>query len=240
MDPFSRFGIKHLSASSLGLFRDDPALWALTYLHNVRDEAGPRMWLGTAVEAGLDAHLWQSADPLVAARKNFELDAQGDLSDECEEARAHIEPMLRRAVEAYEGLGTPDARQVKVECWLDGIDVPILGYLDHRYPDRIRDLKTTLRMPSEPRPDHAAQVAIYNHATGLPVELVYVTPKAWKVFPVEDCEAALRPVLLSARALRNQLALCSSKEDFAAIHWPNLNGFRWGETTKAKAAEIWT
>ena len=40
-DNFARFGIDHLSISSLRKFTEAPAAWVVTYLHGVKDDAGP-------------------------------------------------------------------------------------------------------------------------------------------------------------------------------------------------------
>ena len=57
-DPFERFGIGHLSPSSLRLFRAEPACWIGRYMLKVPDEAGAGAWRGQAVEAGVDRLLF--------------------------------------------------------------------------------------------------------------------------------------------------------------------------------------
>lgn len=248
MDPFRKHGVMHLSPSALGLFRDAPALWAIKYLWRVKEEgAMPRAWLGKAVEAGVDWALFQGThegldSALVAARKQFELDAQGEASDEVEECRALIPAMLQQAVVQMMPLGRPVARQFKVEVWLDGIEVPVQGYIDYLYPEALLDLKTTKALPSVARPDHKAQVAVYWKAKDVLPSLVYVTPKKGAIIPVtaEECEDAIRSLTQSARALRRQLWLADSKEEFAGLHWPNTDMFRWSDNTRQLATKIWS
>ena len=56
MNPFEKHGIKHLSASSLNMYAEQPAFWSLKYLLGFKEEGNAKMWCGSAVEAGLD--LW--------------------------------------------------------------------------------------------------------------------------------------------------------------------------------------
>lgn len=246
-DPFRKHGISHLSPSALGLFRDSPSLWALQYLWKFRSEdAAPRAWLGKAVEAGVDWALFEGTHEgldgaLVAARKQFELDAVGEATDEIEECRKLIPDMLQQAVLQMQPFGRPIARQYRVETWLDGIEVGVVGYCDYVYSDKILDLKTGKQLPSAPKPDHKAQIAVYSRAKDLPAGLVYATAKkgATYMVPAEDCDEAIRSLRLSALALRRRLMLSRTREDFAAMEWPNCDHFRWDSSTKAKAMEIW-
>lgn len=238
-DPFAKHGISHLSASSLALYRNEPALWCLKYLFGVKDEVGPAAWRGSAVEAGIDWYLYQGKGFYEKAEERFELDAQGDLSEEVEKERAALLDFLTSAVKEMFPHGRPVARQYKVEYRLEGIEVPIIGYVDYLYDDKLIDLKTTHRLPSEPRPDHACQVAVYAAATGKKPLIVYATPKKSATYEVADIEAALWPVIRSAHAVRALLATAKAKEDAARFFCPNLDSFYWSDATKQAALEVW-
>ena len=56
-NPFETHGIKHLSPSSLNMWRNSPGIWTLKYLLRLDDGGSPAMWRGSAVEAGLAAML---------------------------------------------------------------------------------------------------------------------------------------------------------------------------------------
>src|SRR5688572_30482018 len=97
MSAFRRFGIEHLSPSSLNLWVAAPGLWTLRYLAGVKDEGSPAMWRGSAVEDGF-SHLLRGramAEAEAAALNSFELNAQGELSDDLDKERASIAPMLK-------------------------------------------------------------------------------------------------------------------------------------------------
>jgi len=50
MNPLARYGIDHLSPSSLNLWRASPGLWSARYLAGFKDESAAT-WRGHAVEA---------------------------------------------------------------------------------------------------------------------------------------------------------------------------------------------
>lgn len=230
--------IKHLSPSSLSLFRSQPSLWVLKYLMGAKDEAGPAAWRGSAVEAGLDVVLYKVADiageALIKARMRFELDAQGDAGPEVDKHRMLLGDFLIQAIKAVDGMGLPNARQIKIEHWLDGIEWPVIGYVDYLYPDFGFDLKTTERMPSEPRADHVMQVSIYAAATKRPFRLLYCTPKKFAWYPVtpEMQAAALFEARSIARNIQALMRLSSDPSRLLAALPADFENFRWSANLK--------
>lgn len=61
---FEIHGIDHLSASSVNLFIAQPALWCASYLMGKRPPVGPAAHRGTAIEAGVEAGLFDPELPL--------------------------------------------------------------------------------------------------------------------------------------------------------------------------------
>jgi len=244
ISPFERHGIRHLSASSLALYRNEPALWTLRYLFGVRDNAGPGAWRGSAVEGAVNKIIYENCsddEAISAALGAFEISAQGDLSDDVDKERSVIPDMTRHASIAFRSLGKPIATQFKVEHWIDGIEIPVLGYIDYLYEDFLIDLKTTLRAPSEPRPDHAVQVVSYSDATAKRPGLIYVTPKKSQRFNHEsiDAERARWSLRRSAHSLRALLAMAADKHEAASIFTPSIDGFMWTDITRNAALELW-
>jgi hypothetical protein len=79
-NPFQRDGIRHLSPSSLSLYRNSPALWCLRYLFGIKDPANAYAWRGRAIEAAVDAMVLDGVSDDVAIDRTehtFELSAQG-------------------------------------------------------------------------------------------------------------------------------------------------------------------
>lgn len=245
MNPFERHGIKHLSPSSLRTYREEPALWVLQYLHGVRDEAGPGAWRGTAVEAGLNHYLLGQPDYAAKAMHvAFEERAAGLADDKTAKEREALPMFLAQAREALKDKPTlmPKDQQFKITLELPGIEVPLIGFVDYLWPDYGVDLKTTMRMPSEPSAAHVEQMACYMRATGKPFHLCYVTPKKWAMHEVSTAMAdeAMERVYRGARAIRQLLSLVDGKDDALTLFSPEMEGYRWSPEIVKAAHSIYT
>jgi hypothetical protein len=230
MNVFEKHGITHLSQSSLGLYRDQPAAWVCRYLMGIKDEAGPGAWRGTAVEAGLDHHLFgQHELAQKAMYLAFEERAAGVADDDVAKERTALPQFLAQARLATEKHPVPLTKQSKISIDLPGIEVPVIGFVDYRWDKSGLDLKTTWRMPSEPQPAHVEQMAIYAKATGLPFSLLYVTPKKWSIHEVTTAmaEEAMERVCTGARAIRHMLSKVESAADALRLYSPDLESYRW-------------
>lgn len=244
MNAFEKHGIKHLSPSSINLWRSEPLLWCGRYLRGWKDDAGPNAWLGSAVEAGLNVRLYKPDcgfdDALVVAAQEWLNKTQGEVSDEIDAAHARLAPLLARAIEAFKDAPIPTSYQARVQCWLDDVPVPLSGFTDWEWPDAINDLKTTKACPSAPRPDHVMQMGVYWSARGREkaCRLVYVTEKKHAVYTVEpsDMEAALAEMRASARALMRFLHHMPS--GLAAVNAlaGDTSSYRWTDNLRARLA----
>ena len=241
MDPFARHGIRHLSASSLNLYVSQPALWCGKYLLKWRDDVGPGAWRGNAVETGCDLAAYNRTAPMEAilakAIERFEIDAQGDASDEVQKERDAIRLMLEQAVPFFAARPIPIGRQVKVEAWIDGVPVPVIGYLDYLYEDGLVDLKTTHRLPSEPTRSHVAQTAIYWKARKVRPTLFYATTQKKAPFELSDEQLAegWSDMERAAKALMSMLRRAQSGRDALEMFAPDFSSFYWSDATKALA-----
>ena len=243
MTGFARFGIKHLSPSSLNLWLAQPAMWTLKYVHGYKDEAGPAMARGTAVEAGLQALLVGSSvdGAVTAAHVNYDLN-QPEPGDERDAERAVIEPMVRQLPALIGGWPPPVSYQRKVQAEYTGAStLPIIGYLDFEFEDCIVDLKTTKALPGKARIEHVRQVGLYAHATGKPVKLLYLTPKKASVISVspEDAEAGWRQLRAAARALERTLTASPTADALSEFFVPDFDSYHWDEKSVSKAKEVY-
>lgn len=246
MNPFQRHGIKHLSPSSLNLWANEPALYVLKYLHGMKDDVGPSAKRGTAVEAGLDVFLLDRQATIEqcteVAINNFRLNTGGVIDDDHDKEAALIQPMLTQAIGALRQAPPLLARQLLIETWIDGIPVPIIGFLDYVFEDHsILDLKTTARLPSAPRPDHIRQVSIYAHARQAPVSLLYVTPAKHARYHASADQVAegLAEVTRIAKTLARVLSASDTAADVAEFVTPKFDSFYWSEPSIAAARKVW-
>lgn len=235
MTPFQKHNIRHLSPSSLALYQAEPALWCGRYLLGWPNEVGAAAWVGSAVEDGLTAFLHGEPEPLEHAYRSYDRQAAGLIDDAVAKGRLEIQPMLDQAMLALNGKdGCRPISQAKVEYFFEGVSIPIIGYIDYSSPalDGGLDLKTTRAMPSEARPAHLAQVGFYSLARKEPFRLLYVTPKKWAFYPLVDAEAAVRPLVLAARAIQNMLDKADSGTDAITMFAADTSSFYWTDASR--------
>jgi PD-(D/E)XK nuclease superfamily len=243
MTPFERHGIGHLSPSSLALYRAAPALWVLRYLFGVHDDVTAYAWRGKAIETAVEAVIDGASDEqaVAVAMQAFEKDAGGEIAPEIDRERHAIPNMVQQAAPIFRQLGIPVARQRRIEVWIDGIEIPVLGFADFLFDGVVIELKTTYAIPSSPRFDHCVQVVTYADAlTALPA-LLYISPKRRAVHGANsiDAIAARRTLRLTAFAIRAMLAAAETKEAAAAFFVPG-NDYRWSDATRSAAAGVWS
>lgn len=242
-NPFERFNITHLSPSSLNLYAANPCLWVGRYLSKWADDMGPAGHRGSSVESGLDHWLYErnSARAAIVAGNRFAELTGGQCDEEHEAERANLVPMLTQATLALKDYPPPVARQIKVEHWSNGIEVPIIGYCDYIFEDFGLDLKTTKACPSSIKADHGRQVALYAEAKKRPFKILYVTGKKFALYEMSAEEQAghLRDLERQARAVRHLLSKSESPEDAARFFAPEFSDFRWSPKLEAVANEAY-
>lgn len=244
MNPFEKHGINHLSPSSLNLYAANPCLWVGRYLLKWQDEFGPAASRGTAIETGLDLWLFHR-DPVAAekaALANFADRTQGVADDDHEAERANIAPMLAQAIAALKDAPIPVGRQMKIEHFPNGVEVPIIGYVDYVFEDYGLDLKTTKACPSSIKADHGRQVAVYSEARKQPFKVLYVTAKKSAIYDqtAEDQAMHLRDLERQARAVRHLLKHSDDADDARRFFAPSLDDFRWSQGTSELANTLWS
>lgn len=213
---FARFGIEHLSASSLNLWRTAPGIWALRYIAKRKDEGNGAMWRGTAVENGLVALLRGQPLPAAtdAAHQSFDNNAMGLCDDDTLAERDLIAPMVEQCSK-WQPPSALNATQLKIEYYFDPVPIPIIGFLDLAFDGVDVDCKSTKALPSAPRPDHVRQVALYRAARGREGSIFYVTGKKHACYPVTDemTDDALQELQGAAYSLNNFLSRMQGRED---------------------------
>lgn len=237
--PFEKFGIKHLSASSVNLWRSQPGLWAVRYLLKPDKDESPAIWRGNAVEKGLEAWIRGQSleDAQALALHQFEMNAQGDLSEDVEKERKCITEFVKQGT----GILTPREDflgcQHKIELWLDDISVPFIGFIDQLYPKCGKEIKTTHQLPSKPKPEHCRQVALYEVAKQRPFSLVYLTSKKSAEYPVENAKDHVEALRRDAMSLERYLARCSTIEDAVACLPKDTDDFRWSNAARQSLSQ---
>lgn len=246
-----RWGIKALSPSSLTCWANDRTEWVIRYALKQREAGSPAMNRGHAVEAGFNALL--HGEDLTGAQRIaadlFKLKLEEDNlleADGVDDEAVNIVDMVSQAAEAIRehGFSRPTGTQLKCETWIDGEgwSAPVTGYADFCFPDQATlDCKSTLRMPSEVKPAHVAQVSVYAKARNEPVQrLLYLTPKKRSLMVVQGAEldAAFRLLTLHARSLLRALYRAKTADDLCADFPPPIDSWSWTPERREMAATL--
>ncbi len=210
---------------------------------------------GTSVETGVSAGLFDHSLSLddclgVALPAYDRLTAlSGDPKRDSE--RGNIKGMIAQGLQ-LRSHGVPimpngetrfgSGVQHKVEVRLEGVGVPIIGFLDWLYADEILDLKTTLRVPSAMSETHLRQAAVYKTAhMDRRVRFFYVSDKKAEKHTLtrEQYDVAMRELTCAAQRLERFLGLSADPHELAAVVPHSSESFYFNEpTTKAKALEV--
>ena len=246
---FETHNIGHLSPSSINLWLNAPSLWVLEKLLGHRGGVGAAAHRGTATEAGVSAGLFDhdlTLDACVAVALPIydRLTAlSGDPKRDTE--RGVIPGMVKQGL-ALRTHGVPirpnRGDQHKVETSLDGVGVPVIGYLDWMFADEILDLKTTLRVPSAMSETHLRQASVYKRAhLDKRVRFVYVSDKKSETHTLtrEQYDAAIVQLTGAALRLQRFLAISTDPRELAAIVPHSSDSFYFNDpATRAKSVEV--
>lgn len=256
MNSFEQHGIEHLSPSSINSWINAPSLWVLEKLIKFRGQMGASAHRGTATEVGVSLGLFDHAigheECVAAAMPVYDkLTAlSGDPKRDSE--RAVIPGMIKQGLALREH-GVPitpnepgrfgTAPQHKVEITLEGVGVPVIGYLDWMYPEEILDLKSTLRVPSSMSETHLRQASVYKTAhMDKRVRFFYVSDKRAEKHTLtkEQYDIAMRELTCASARLGRFLALSSDPHELAALVPHSSESFYFNDpATKAKAVEVY-
>lgn len=253
MNAFQRHGIDHLSASSVNLFIAQPALWCCSYLLKKRTAVGPAAHRGTAIEAGVEAGLFDPAMPVEECQKiahaKFHSLTRLSADPRIEKERAAIDGSVAVALAELRQYGVPDVpdakfgRQTKLEIEVPGVAVPVWGFIDFEWPQHgiIVDLKTSARIPSAISDAHARQGAIYSGpGANTQVRFAYVSDKKIAVYVLDNVAQHLASFVQAAQAIERLLSLSDDGEKLTRCFAPDLSSFYWGDASaRALAHEIW-
>lgn len=251
MNAFHRHGIEHLSASHLNLFIAQPAMWAASYLMKRRTSVGPAAHRGTAIECGVEAGLFDPEMTVTACQEialaKYHSLTRLSADPRIEKERDAIAPSVEIALAELRQYGVPskpeDGRQHKIEVTLEGVPIPLIGYLDFRWDQHgiVGDLKSTARIPSEISDAHARQGAIYTRAgSNVQTRMMYVSAKKIAVYPIENVDHHIAQVIRTAKAIENLLSLSDDSELLTRCFAPDMSSFYWGDASaRSLATEIW-
>ena len=267
-------GLTHLSPSQL---TRSVANWIFQYVHLSVEQrraivVGENAALGTAVHDGVQRILCDGADVQDCHRSAqfaFDLHEADEDSVKRKRFREDIPQMIDNAVSILGDAGFDGAiAECKIETFLDGVDIPVMGYVDLLVPDtmfceiktkaarKTRVLKSgeqgwsKATLPKTIERNHLLQVAIYHHALKITPAVCYVAEHDAVLFTPFNCDdlksESLREALEDARqrALirQNLINYSSEAKDLAAITDPDWSHqYQWKIDNKllSEAKKLW-
>lgn len=177
--------IKHLSPSSLACFSECPEQWRRRYLHRVETRPlGFLLW-GRVDHAAINADLQHRIDYGRGLSTEDVLDVFSDkwkreladnedvLWDEGETAGSILDRGIK-LVSVYHRDVCPSlepiALEKKHEVRIEGVPVPVIGYVDIEQPLSLIDRKTSNKRVNVPKPGWWPQQMIYTLFVPKPIE----------------------------------------------------------------------
>ena len=154
-------------------------------------------------------------------------------------------------LEATKGVNKiDDGRWVSMQ--FDGVELDFIGQMDLE-ANAVVELKTSWpspadtkagyrmpSLPSQPRPEHVMQTALYRawlhrQEQIVPVKLIYATPRGYRVFDSETCDAlsdlsmsrALEKMCRIARSREHLLKRAENLDDLFQFMSPDFGNFMW-------------
>lgn len=158
-----------------------------------------------------------------------------------------IEKMAPFVLETYQNIcgDKKPTTQFKFETHLDGVQRPIIGYLDFYFEkERVRDTKMVKQTPSYNKQDYVLQGALYQHATQCPVTFDYFidTKKTtYKAIDLTDDDFifGLSYLTAAARALE-ELEVCEDpRRVMELMAFPDLSAMYNNKRDIDEACEKW-
>lgn len=258
-DVFERWGIKHLSPSSINLYISDPSLWIIRYLLKLETGGSSAMARGSAVDNALGS--WFGLHPSETRRSitQCQMDGLKSMDDFRSEQKKkgfwddekHYEKFnkerellpryIKTAIDFYSDFDDrPSGYQEKVIYESKKLPIPIVGYLDLIYESDgiVRDIKTVSRKVSENTFAINRQLSLYGYVKGmLPIaDYILVNKSSTHVESIEcsNVEGSLDELERGALAIMKFLSISDDINDLLSLHFPNFDDFKWSDLRKEK------
>lgn len=239
--------VRH-SPSSLNLFAASPSMFVLERIIGRRQPVGSPAHRGTAVEDGITFGLLNHSasleDCTQVAIATYDRVAALSADARRQEYRDTISTMVEHGLEELRPYGIPTRTQGYVEWLPETLKYPIVGYFDYAWDDLgiVVDLKTTEKLPSAVKVDHARQVALYKATAGdnLEARLTYVTPKKKATYRLDNAKDHLSALVRMAEVCERFLSLSDDPQFYVGITCPDLSSFYFSPASARQAAfEVW-
>jgi len=246
-DPFSAYGIQHLSPSTCNLFVASQAAFVLGKCMKKRSFVGAAAHRGTAVEKGVVYGLETGAtdeECVRVAKDEFWRLMVLSSDPAADKEEAAVPEMVKIGLAELRGYGKPTSTQGKIEHRFDSIAVPFIGYYDVEWANHniLVDLKTTHALPSKISTNHARQVSLYAVARGNEIDprVAYITPKKSATYRVDNVSEHVKALERIGLAIQRFLSISNDPMELAKHVMPDVDSFYFRDPmTRQAVFEIW-
>ncbi len=243
-NPFKVHNINYLSPSSINTYISDMPLWTMRYLFKVKSPSGAGAIRGITEEHILAEKYEKGFFDFQALDSKF-------IALCCESGVDLNDGRTLKEKDALRSFGTIldenfkydnlESYQEKVEVQVEDLPIPIMGYVDFLFKDKIVDLKTTNRMPSKPTEAQKRQMALYSMAyPDKKVDLFFVSPKQHRVFTLSSITKYKKQLKKVAFSIQKFLSISEDRHELASLIHPNFDKWEWSEDMKKEAEKIWS
>ena len=246
MNPFNKFGIEHLSPSSLNQFATVPAVFILQrVLLRGGNTVGAAAHRGTAVELGISNGLTDPTasltDCIQIAQTQFNNLTALSVDPRKEKEYNCLAGMVEVGLKELKPYGVPIATQGQVSYDVEGLSVPIIGFYDFLFPNGILiDLKTTHAVPDLKgiTSAHARQVALYTACVeGVKSPRIsYVSSKKSSTLALENAAEHLKALTRIALSVQKFLSVSDDPLELASMLSVDADSFYLSDPATRQAA----
>ena len=262
-------GLKHFSASQLN---KPVANWMFDYVYLSAEErrkivVGENAQLGTCAHSAIQNVLCNGLDvdnAIDDALLDYDFGRTDVSTDKGVKFREILPDMVHSGVNLMADKFSGAEEEKRIEINLEGVLLPIIGYVDLYLEERFAEVKTKAPrqgavrkdgtrgwtkglLPKEPVWEHVLQAAIYYKATGAEPHIVYVSAQGGTIFSPENCEKlsddylsyALEEVRRKCILRQNLLAISDDPKILASLLEPDFGSFYWDDQNLKRAKELW-
>lgn len=267
-------GFSHLSASQL---LRTPAKWVFDYLYLTPEErsqvgVGERAAVGTSVHNAIQAIVCHGAD-MIETIEAVQIAFDFHNADEDDILRVKFRECIPAMVEngvniCVENGFTGAIDEERIECWLDDVNIPVIGFVDLLVQDSMfAEMKTKAprktkllkdgsqgwakaTLPKSPEFAHVCQSAIYWHALRVTPSIIYIAEHDAVIFNAYNCEElqadgiayALNEMRQKALIRQNLLNVSADPKVLASIidpDWSHMYQWKIKEKWLERAKNLW-
>jgi hypothetical protein len=204
--------VKHLSASSIGMLFRCPRQFERRYLWHEKERPGESIIVGSFFHEPLDFNYQQKIlshqDLPLSEIITYQQDAaipkvleeEGGVENirwdsDLDTARKDAERILSAYAHVVMPRIQPVGTEFKFEIPVEGVPVPIIGYVDCWDEERTVDTKTGKQAVSKVKPSWRLQGSLYSWATGRPTEYHSISrAKTPKIVTALESDAMVVPI----------------------------------------------